>query len=181
MKNSKYFFLAILATSLFFTSCDDDDGAGPENPEEVITTVELTFTEGGNSSTFTVTDTDGDSGGNAPVVETIQLDANKTYTVAARFLDESNASDVEDITEEVAEEDDEHLVCYTTTGELTALAITDTDSAGNPLGLTATVTTTEAGTATLMLVLKHQPDKAAATPCSTGDTDVEVTFPVEIQ
>lgn len=178
MKNSKYFFLAILASSLFFTSCDDDDNAGPE--QELITTVELTFTEGSTSSTFTVTDTDGD-GGNAPVVETIQLDANKTYTVAARFLDESNASNIENITEEVEEESNEHLVCYTATGELATPTITDTDSAGNPLGLTATVATTGAGSGTLMVVLKHEPDKAAVTPCSTGDTDVEVTFPVEIQ
>jgi len=181
MTNSKYFFLAILASSLFFTSCDDDDNldGGPGEPE-LITTVELTFTESGNSSTFTVTDPDGD-GGNAPVAETIQLEADKTYTVTARFLDESDANDVEDITEEVSEEADEHLVCYTATGELSAPTTTDTDSAGDALGLAATVSTTEAGSGTLMVVLKHQPDKASTTPCSTGDTDVEVTFPVEIQ
>lgn len=179
MTNSKYFFLAILASSLFFTSCDDDDNVIVNEPEQ-ITTVELVFEEGVNFSTFTVTDPDG-PGGNDPVAETIQLEAGKTYTVFARFLDESDPSDVEDITEEVTEEADEHLVCYTATGELSTPTTTDTDSAGDPLGLSATVTTTQAGTGTLMVVLKHMPDKGAATPCNTGDTDAEVIFPVEIQ
>lgn len=180
MKNSKYFFLAILAFSLFtFTACDDDDNV-QLNDEELITTVELTFTENGNSSTFTIRDTDGD-GGNPPEKETIQLGTDKEYTIAVRFLDESNSNDVEDITVEVRDESDEHLVCYSATGDFTAPTISDMDTAGNPLGLATAVSTTQAGTGTLTVVLKHQPDKSLVDACSTGDTDVEVIFDVEIQ
>lgn len=180
MKNSKYIFLAILASCLFtFTACDDDDNMTVNDPE-VITTVELTFTENGNSTTFTIRDTDG-PGGSDPVKETVQLASNTAYTVAVRFLDESDASDVEDITTEVREESDEHLACYSVTGTLETPVITDTDGSGNPLGLAATITTGAAGNGTLGVVLKHEPVKSATDPCSTGETDVEVTFDVEIQ
>ncbi|MFT4758312.1 MAG: hypothetical protein ACI9XO_000106 [Paraglaciecola sp.] len=179
MKNSKYLFLAILASSLFFTACDDDDNV-QMNEEELITTVELTFTENGNVTTFAFRDTDGD-GGNPPVIDPIQLTSGTAYSIAVRFLDESNSSDIEDITVEVQEESDEHLVCFSTTGNLEDVTINDTDSAGNPLGLIADLTAGQAGNGTLTVVLKHQPDKALTNPCSTGETDVEVTFEVEIQ
>lgn len=180
MKNSNYFLLAIMAFALFtFTACDDDDGV-IMNDMELITTVELTFTEMGNTTTFAIRDLDG-VGGNDPVKETIQLLANKTYTIGVRFLDESDANDVENITEEVQAESDEHLVCFSAVGSLATPTVSDTDASGNPLGLAATITTDQTGNATLQVVLKHEPDKSSANSCSTGETDVEVTFDVVVQ
>ncbi len=178
MKNILFLFLTI---SLFtFTSCDDDSGMVTE--PELITTVTLNFTPEPSEPiiSFSIRDTDG-PGGDAPVAETIQLSANQLYTFTAKFLDESNASDIEDITLEVQEEAAEHLVCYTATGAMVALTTTDTDSGGQPLGLNGTFTTGDAGTGTLKVILKHEPDKNTSDPCATGETDVEVTFDVEIQ
>ena len=54
------------------------------------------------------------------------------------------------------------------------------DKKKNPLGLAGTIKTTTAGNGSIKVSLKHTPDKKAATPCSTGETDVELTFPVTI-
>lgn len=183
MKNRFLFIITtfLLGGSLLLTtSCNKDDDDGGGDPQEVITTVVLTFTDNaGNASIFESKDTDG-LGGNAPVIDDIELAANTDYTLTVEFLDESDASDVEDITEEVEEEDLEHLVCFTVQGDMPEPAIQDKDSAGDPLGLESTFSTGAAGSGNLTVILKHEPDKADAAPCSTGETDVETTFAVAI-
>ena len=125
-------------------------------------------------------DLDGD-GGDAPVAEEINLKANTAYTIGVAFLDERNSSSVEDITLEVAEENTEHRVCFTSVGAMTEPTIGDVDDNGKPLGLESALATGNAGTGKLQVTLKHMPDKSASDPCSTGDTDVEVNFDVTIQ
>lgn len=169
-------FLALF--TLTFTACDDDEGV-MMNDQELITTVRLTFTAGGSDLTFSVADPDGD-GGNAPVIDEVKLAENTEYVVKVEFLDESDPADVEDITLEVAEENLDHLVCYTGTGVPVPTGL-NTDSSGDLLGLTGLYTTTGAATGSLRVVLKHLPDKAAADACATGETDVEVTFPVVVE
>jgi hypothetical protein len=143
--------------------------------------VKLTFTEvGGGSTEFTVKDLDGD-GGDAPLADDITLKANTAYTIGVEFLDESEADHTHDITEEVQTESADHLVCFDATGAMTAPTIGDADGNGKPLGLESALATTAAGTGTLQVTLKHQPDKAASDPCSTGDTDVDVMFDVTVQ
>ena len=173
-----------LVSTAAFTGCNDDnDVTAPPQPneEELITTVELTYTNTANSSeisTFKFADTDGE-GGNAPSeTDTIRLAANTTYTVAVRFLDESG-TDVEDITTEVLEEAAEHLVCYTATAG-TAVTITDQDGNGLDLGLAADVTTTSASNGTFTISLKHQPGIKNGS-CDVGETDVEVAFVLEVK
>lgn len=182
-KNIKLPFLFFVALVFTFGACnkDDDDHSGT-NEEELITTVKLTFT---NTQTNAVTTFEGKDldgvGGNPPLIDPVVLAAQSTYTLEVEFLDESSAQSVEDITEEVKEEDEEHLVCYAFTGNITQVQTTDTDGDGNPLGLEATVTTGAAGSATLTITLKHEPNKGASNPCSTGETDVELMFGVDIQ
>lgn len=178
--------LSILFATLMLaaTACnkdDDDDHAG-ENEEELITTVRLIFTNTQTNavSSFEGKDLDG-VGGNPPLIDPVALDAQSSYDVRVEFLDESNAQSVEDITEEVEEEDEEHLVCYDFTGNINQVQTTDTDGDGNPLGLEATLSTGDAGAGTLTVTLKHEPDKNAADPCATGETDVELQFNVTIQ
>jgi hypothetical protein len=179
MKNLKFIPAFLLLGSLFFTACDKDND--PSNEEELITTVKLTFTEvGGSSTEFTVKDLDGD-GGDAPVADNLTLKANTAYTIGVEFLDERDAGHTHDITEEVSTESADHLVCFTATGSMTEPTIGDVDGNGKLLGLESALTTGTAGTGTLQVSLKHQPDKSAADPCSTGDTDVDVTFEVNIQ
>ena len=174
--------LAFLFTfTLIFTGCKDDEVVTPpdENEEELITTVELSFTEDGNITVFRFADPDGD-GGNAPTeTDPVKLRANTSYKLAVRFLDESDASDVEDITEEVKEEADEHLVCYSVHGG-TTVTITDKDGNNLDLGLAADVATSDAESGHFTISLKHQPDVKDGS-CDLGETDVEVRFALEVE
>ena len=180
MKNqlfSTFLFFAFLAFISF--SCEKDTTGDPDNEQELITAVSITFTPAsGAARSFKWTDKDG-AGGLAPVIESITLAANTSYTISTSFLDESK-SPVVNITAEIQDESNDHLVCYVPSGSAPAVQITDTDKKKNPLGLAGTAKTTAAGNGSLKISLKHQPDKKSTTPCSTGETDVEVTFPVTI-
>lgn len=179
-KFSKIFLLLFAVSAFVVTACDKDNNDG-NNDQELITTVRLTFTEvGGGSSTFTVKDLDGD-GGNPPIADTIKLKANTAYTIGVEFLDESEANHTHDITEEVKKEAEEHLVCFAASGAMSVPIAGDQDGNGKPLGLENALTTGAAGTGSLQVSLKHEPDKSAANPCTTGETDAEVTFDVTVQ
>lgn len=180
----KLFAFSFLAISLF--SCADDDDATPQQPispndAELITTVNLEFTDQNqNVSVFSFTDLDGD-GGNSPVIDTIKLNKNLSYTVSAIFLDESDSNDVEDITEEILEEDDEHLICFDIEN-IDGLTIRRTDSDGTyEVGLASMWNVSDTAVATngiVRLTLKHQPGVKDGT-CAPGETDVEVDFPLQ--
>lgn len=180
----KFFTLGIVTFSLItVTACqrDDDDMTDPGNEQEVITTVQLMFTPelGGGVLTYVFSDPDG-PGGNAPAVDNIVLDANSSYELAVEFIDRSDAANPDFITDEVQDEAEEHLVCYSVTGDLSAPTIKDQDGNGDPLGLFATVVTGDAGSGTLTISLKHEAMKTAANACSTGETDVEAEFTVTV-
>ena len=63
----------------------------------------------------------------------------------------------------------------------------DMDGNGNPIGLTTTVTTASAGSGAITITLRHEPDKTAAGVAggdisnAGGETDIEVTFQVNVQ
>jgi hypothetical protein len=78
--------------------------------QELITTVELQFQASGEAPKTIRWEVDQT---NAP---TVTLNANTAYEVAIAFLDESDPADVEDITEEVREEADEHQVFFEFSG-----------------------------------------------------------------
>lgn len=166
---------------LLTTGCDKDDDNEPENEQELITTVVLTFTPtaGGTPVVAIAQDLDGD-GGNPPTIQDIELEANTDYTLAISFLDESK-NPVENITEEVEEESNEHLICLVGSGAMPSPTIQDTDDNGDPLGLRSTLKTGAAGNGTLKVTLKHEANKEAANPCTTGETDAEQTFNVTVK
>lgn len=177
--------IALVAFSMLaLNGCkkDDEDPDDVGNDAEVITSVTLTFTNTANANdvvTASFKDPDGD-GGNAPTVfETITLSANTQYNCAVTLADESG-TEVEDITAEIEEEAAEHLFCYTVSGG--DLTITRTDSDGTfPIGLTSQWDAAAAGTGTVQVVLKHQPDGEKDGTCTPGDTDVDLTFDLVIQ
>ena len=187
MKNAKNILWALpLFSVLLFTSCEKDDPDIP-NEEELITTLIYTLTPegGGTAIEFRFTDLDGD-GGDAPVIVNGTLAANTTYNGVVTLLNEAE-SPVEDITEEVEEEDEEHQLFFTVTDANATVAYADADADGNPVGLATTLTTTGASTGTLVVTLRHEPNKGAAGVSSGditnagGETDIEVTFSVVIQ
>ncbi len=175
-----FFFLGLTGL-MFLTACNDDD-VEPENEEEVITTVNYTLTPDGGGDTVTLTyrDEDGDGSG-APVITGGTLAANTTYSGSLELLNETE-SPAEDITEEIQEEDEDHLFFFTVNGANLTVAYADMDANGNPTGLATTVTTGDASAGTLIVTLRHEPTKPAATLAEAGgETDIEVSFPVSIQ
>ena len=109
-----------------------------------------------------------------------------SYSGTVSFLNEI-ANPVDNITEEVAEEAEDHQVFYQITNNLGTFTYTDMDTDGKPIGLTFTFTTNNTGTGSLVVTLKHLPNKSA-TGVSSGDitnaggeTDATVTFPVVVQ
>lgn len=183
---NKIKYLSFAVMILIASACSSDD-PDPVNEEELITTVRVTFASAANPDvTATFTDLDG-PGGTDPVTVNPTLVANTTYTVSVEFLNEQE-NPAEDITAEVAEEDDEHQVFFVIgTGLNATYAYTDQDGNGNPLGLSGTFATGAAGAGNLTLTLIHEPVKDAANVSSgdptnaQGETDVEVTFNVTVQ
>ncbi len=173
----------ILAVSVgvILASCKNDDDATPEviNEEETITTVNLKVTESGETTSQTYTWKD-------KTADKITLKANTEYEVEIEFLDESNPSDVKDITEEVVEEKDEHFVFYdvTTINAVTVASSSKDIKDGNSIGINifTTWTTSDATTGTLKAFLIHEPTKKTGTSRDDfgGEADIEVDFEVEI-
>ncbi len=185
-KFTKFKFIAfLLALSLTFTACDDDD---PEvvNEEEVITTVNVTLTPQGGGTAVVLTYFDSDGDGLNAVINGGTLMANTPYAGSIEVLDETDPNDVEDITEEIEEEDDEHQFFYAFTNNIATATYNDMDGNGNPVGLAFTLTTDNAGTGDFTLTLKHEPMKSAAgvsggDPTNAGgETDVSITFPITV-
>lgn len=168
-----------LVASLFLASCDNDDSPpDPVNEEEVITTLIATLTpaSGGTAVVMTYQDLDGD-GPNAPTVDVSgNLMGNTTYNGVIQVLNETE-SPAENITLEVLEESDEHQFFFAFTGSIAGATATDTDSMGNPLGVTFDLTTNTAGAATLSIVLRHEPTKPNNGLASAGgETDIQADF-----
>ncbi|MDQ1087327.1 hypothetical protein [Siphonobacter sp. SORGH_AS_1065] len=180
MKRTYWLYLPLLAL-VTLSSCKKDNKDPEPDENELITTVELTLKAGNETAkVFTWNDPDGD-GGNAPVITPISLDKGKTYTYSLRFLDESK-SPIEDITEEIQEKKDEHLVIFTPTpSSLLTVTITDKDSKNLNVGLAGTIQTqSSAGTGKLKIQLRHQPGTKDGT-ATPGSDDANIDFDVEIK
>ncbi len=181
MKRTYWLYLPLLALAAL-SSCKKDNTDPEPDENELITTIELTLRAGSETAkVFTWKDTDGD-GGNAPVITPISLDKGKTYTYSLRFLDESK-SPVEDITAEIQEKKDEHLVVFTPTpASLLTVTVTDKDSKNRNVGLAGTMQTqAAAGTGKLKIQLRHQPNGTKDGTATPGSDDANVDFDVEIK
>ena len=160
---NRFLILLLGASVMLMTACVED----PDNEEEEIDTVELVFTNG-PTVTWKVGST---------TTPEITLDANTTYAVAALFRNEEEG---EDVTAEIREEDDEHIVCYEVSGGAN-VTINRIDSDGNfEIGLATSWETGDASTGTMILKLRHQPGVKDGT-CTPGESDVEVDFNITIQ
>ena len=184
MKN--LFHPLLLAIVLIFSACGKDDPVIP-NEEELITTLNYTLTpiNGGTAITLSFQDLDGD-GGNAPTITGGTLAANQTYSGTLELLNETE-SPAESITEEIMEEQEEHQFFFQSTISDLTVAYNDRDANGDPLGLSSTLTTGSAASGALTIVLRHEPNKSAAgvadgnIASAGGETDIEVTFPIDVQ
>lgn len=180
--------IAIVAiTAILLNACKKEDPIIP-NEEELITTLIYTLnpSNGGDVKILKFEDLDGD-GGNAPVYTVDNLEANTTYEGKLQILNELY-SPAEDITEEIAHENQEHQFFFTTDNNV-ELSITynDKDANENPVGLESTLTTGNASTGKLTVILRHEPNKFAEGVAdgditnAGGETDIQVTFNVVVQ
>ncbi len=184
MKTIKFLSMTILAGSLL-ASCSSDDSAPEEiHEEETITTMTVTLTPdgGGTAITLQSQDLDGD-GPNAPTITVSgNLAASTTYNGTVVLLNETETP-AEDITEEVAEEDDEHQFFFVTTGNIASVTYSDQDGDGNPVGIEFALTTGDAGAATIAVTLRHEPKKPndGTLADAGGETDITQTFNLTVE
>jgi len=180
------FLFSMSFLSLLITSCSgDDNNPEPVNEEEVITTMTVTLTpqEGGAAITLQSQDLDGD-GPNAPVVTVSgNLASNTSYDGTIVLLNETETP-AEDITEEVAEEAEDHQFFFNVAGGLDATAsYEDLDGDGNPLGIEFTLSAGGAGNGTLTITLRHEPKKPndGSLADAGGETDIAQTFDLSVE
>jgi len=206
----KLLFLALLP-SLMLIGCgedvghddhDHDDHEGHDHdPNEVMTTLKLTFTDSAGES-FTATWADPENDG-SPVIDDITLTNGETYTVTTAFINELE-DPAEDMTPEITDEKDEHQVFFSGTAvegpantanadAVVTHAYADTDNNGLPVGLTNTFVATATGNGVMSVLLRHMPpvndtavkvadlagvmDTGSATDLP-GSTDINVDFNV---
>jgi hypothetical protein len=190
--------LAIVCLTVM-SGCDDDDPQKEDTPE-LITKATLTFIPSGGGSPVVVTATDPDGEGvqDIEVDGPINLSAATSYTLTIQLINELAApSDPEyNITEEVKEESDEHMFFFSWTNNVfndpagngnvdnrdDDVNYEDEDGNGLPLGLETFWTTATASSGSFQVLLKHQPElKNASSTSSTGETDLNIEFTINIQ
>jgi hypothetical protein len=189
MKNTIIALYIIAGIGLTITGCkkDDDLVDVPQpvvNEQEIITSLFLQLTDSATNTPFDTVafrDLDGD-GANAPIQwDTVRLNANTKYLMSVLLLNEiPNPADT--ISNEVAEEANDHQFFFNIAGvSLTHTYLDqDTNTPPLPLGLVNKIRTGAAGTGTFQVVLKHQPGIKDGQQ-TTGDSDVDVTFQTIIQ
>jgi hypothetical protein len=185
------FYCALASLILYSCKKDNNDPVNPNNPNEteLITTLKLLFQEQGNpSNNFEAVFKDADGIGGAPpsLFDTIRLEPGKVYDTEIVLLDESK-NPVDSISNEVAEEGEEHQFFFTAIGADVSFAYADADKNGVPVGLfsewTAGVATTDKN-GKIRITLKHQGSNKPVTGNGNpllGETDIEVNFPVIIE
>ena len=209
MNTSKLFknyqLMTLLLAVLFIASCSDDDDASLppiEDELEVITDVTLIFTNTQDPNDVVMAsaqDPDGEGVQELMIDDDINLTEGVTYTMTYEILNALDPDDVEDIGEEILEEDDEHQFYFEFTdgafasptgdGNIGAgnaadpINYMDQDDNGYPVGLVTEWTAGGASTdGTFRVRLQHQPDlKSATTTSEDGDTDIDLTFVLNIQ
>jgi hypothetical protein len=177
--------IAVLWVSVYFSACVKDPII--PNEEEVITTLRYTLTSDsiGVPIVLSFQDLDGD-GGNAPVISGGTLAANTTYTASLELLNEI-ANPAENITVEIAAEAEAHQFFFQPNLNGLTVSYDDADANGNPIGLATKVTTTDAGSGTITVILRHEPNKTAMNVANGditnagGETDIQVIFTVDVQ
>lgn len=175
----------LFIAALLFAGCSDDPQA--TNEEEVITTFIVTLVpavnptpEVGDTITLSWDDTNLDAIVDASeVITSGSLLMDESYKASIKILNKSVDPEI-DISAEVEEEAEEHILCFTVTGVSISITNQDEDKHGLPLGLTSTWTTTTAGTGTVTIILRHQPGVKTGDCPGAGDTDATITFPVSV-
>jgi len=182
--------ISILSASLLACNKDKNEKKAEEEIEnEIITTVQLTFTDSTNSNNkkpYNWVNSNGYQAGSDAKIDTIKLDNSKTY-IGKILLLNTTSNPVDTISNEVLELKNEHQFFYENQNTSTLninFITTDKDDNGVPLGLYFKTKTGAISKGNIRVRLKHQPDvkpKSGNGDVNLGSTDVEVIFPVIVQ
>ncbi len=184
----KNILAGLLGLAVLATGCKKEEDPVIPNEEELITTLTYTLISNNNADTVVLRfqDLDGE-GGNAPIIVGGTLMANTMYHGSIELLNEQE-NPAEDITEEVEAEAEEHQFFFQVANGLDATVdYDDMDADGNPIGLATVFNSNMVSSGQLTVILRHEPDKNAAGVSdgditnAGGETDIEVTFDVDIQ
>lgn len=194
----------MIALSSLLIGCKNDE-IKKEDVPELITKATLTFTPvaGGNTIEVTATDPDGEGVQDIIVDGPINLTIGVTYILKLSLINElADPADPEyNITDEVTEEGDEHMFFFSWTNDVFSNpsgngnidnrndpvnytgGSDSKDINGRPLGLTTTwITVASDASGSFRVLLKHQPDlKSDTSDSNTGETDLDITFTINVQ
>lgn len=181
------FGISILLT---FASClrDKNKVELPSNPneQELITTLKLFLADSTNLNLVKLGIYTDLVGTGQAKVDTVTLDANKTYYGEVLLLNEI-AHPTDTISNQVMEEGDQHEFFYHVSTDLDLKVDTiksDVDMNSVPIHIKPKVYTYSASKGSLTIILKHQGESKPKTGIgdeSIGDTDIEVSIPIKIQ
>jgi hypothetical protein len=190
----------IIATLLLLlTACEAEEPTREDSPE-MITTVIVTFTpiDGGDPIIGKAVDPDAEGIRDIETDGPIVLASGTTYMLTLSMYNDlaDPDSDEYNISAEVEEEGDEHMLFFGWGGSIFSdpsgngniddrdgvVLYEDTDNMGLPLGLQTKWTTATSSKGTLRIVLKHQPDLKSETSTSDiGESDMDVAFDVNVE
>jgi len=187
------FLLPLLILSLVFTGCSDDDDhddhSHPVNEEEVITTIEVTLSDGTNSYVLIWEDLDGD-GPDLPIITGATIPSN-SYDAEIQLYNKTldPTDDEYVVTTEILEEDVDHQFFFNASNGLNVFdfVYADADVDGNPIGQQFIIEDVSGSGGDLNIVLLHEPNKNADGVSdgditnAGGDTDIDITFPIIVQ
>jgi hypothetical protein len=203
LKNHLFIFI-VTASFSFLSGCDSEDPQKEDVPE-LITKVTLTFVPTTGAPVIaTATDPDGEGVQNIKTDGPITLSKSTTYVLMIHLINglAQPTDEGYDITKEVENEGDEHMLFFGWTGDAFADpagngnidaraeivnytgGANSKDANGLPLGLTTTWTSASIAktSASFRIVLKHQPGLKTSTSTSDdGETDLDITFQLAVQ
>lgn len=189
----------VLVVALW-AGCSKDDPKKEDTPE-LITKATLSFTPtgGGTPVVVSATDPDGEGVQDIAVDGPIDLAAGTQYVLTIDLINTlvTVGQPGYSVTEEVEEEGQEHMFFFGWTGSVfqtptgdgnvdnrdDEVDYVDIDAGGLPIGLlTSWTSASAAGSGTFRVILKHQPGtKSATSTSSVGETDLDLTFTVNVQ
>lgn len=184
----KHILAGLVVVSLLASACKKKDDPVIPNEEELITTFIYTLISQDNIDTveFHFQDLDGE-GGNPPIIIGGTLKKSTIYHGSIQLLNEQE-NPATDLTEEVKTEADQHQFFFAETNGLDMnIAYDDADQNGNPLGVQSILNSNAVSSGELTITLRHEPDKFAQGVANGditnagGETDIQVTFNVDIQ
>jgi hypothetical protein len=178
------------ASVILFTACEKEKVNNPlPVEEELITTLVLNISDSATGSQQSFAYKVDNGFGTDPMiftVDTIKLAPEKSYKVTVSLLNE-HIIPSEEVTQEIIDENTEHIFMYTSNPKSGAGSITasngNKDDNGKPFNQVVTFTTGAAGDGFLAATLIHQPTQKESPAVTNvgGETDAEAIFPVLIQ